>query len=85
MNRRDLLRLLLGSAIAEAVDVERLLWVPKPIVTVPDIARWFDVPLKLVWPLDSYRPSLDTACVFMEDNAAVFGGRVIYISTRWSA
>ena len=34
MNRRDLLRLLLASVIAEAVDVERLLWVPKPIVSV---------------------------------------------------
>jgi hypothetical protein len=29
------MRLLLASAVAEAVDVEKLLWVPKPIVTVP--------------------------------------------------
>lgn len=36
MNRRDFLRILLSSAIAEAVDVEQLLWVPKPIVTVPE-------------------------------------------------
>lgn len=35
MTRRDLLRLLLASAAAEAVDFERLLWTPKPIVTVP--------------------------------------------------
>lgn len=35
MNRRDLLKLLLASVIAEAVDVEQLLWAPKPIVTVP--------------------------------------------------
>lgn len=37
MTRRDLLRLLLVSAVAEAVDVEKLLWVPKPIVTVPEL------------------------------------------------
>lgn len=35
MNRRDCLRLLLASSIAEAVDVERLLWVPRPMITVP--------------------------------------------------
>ncbi len=35
MTRRDLLRLLLASAVTEAVDVERLLWTPKPIITVP--------------------------------------------------
>lgn len=35
MTRRDLMKILLGTAIAEAVDVERLLWTPKPIITVP--------------------------------------------------
>lgn len=35
MNRRDLIRLLLAAPIATALDVEKLLWVPKPIVTVP--------------------------------------------------
>jgi len=35
MQRRDFLKLLLGTAIAEVVDVEKLLWVPKPIITVP--------------------------------------------------
>lgn len=35
MNRRDMLRLLLGSAAAAVVDFEKLLWVPKPIVVVP--------------------------------------------------
>lgn len=39
MTRRDLMRLLLASAIAEVVDVERLLWTPKPIVTVPALPR----------------------------------------------
>lgn len=33
--RRDFLKLLLSTALAEAVDVEQLLWVPKPIITVP--------------------------------------------------
>lgn len=37
MTRRDLMRILLASAIAESVDVERLLWVPKPLVTVPTL------------------------------------------------
>jgi hypothetical protein len=35
MDRRGFLKLLLASAVAEAVDVEKLLWVPKPIITVP--------------------------------------------------
>lgn len=35
MNRRDLLRLILAAPIAAVVDVERLLWTPKPIITVP--------------------------------------------------
>ena len=35
MNRRDLLRLLLATPIAATLDVEKLLWVPKPIITVP--------------------------------------------------
>jgi hypothetical protein len=37
ITRRTLLKLLLSSALAEAVDVEKLLWVPKPIITVPDM------------------------------------------------
>ena len=35
MNRRDLLKWMLASPLAATVDVERLLWVPKPIVVVP--------------------------------------------------
>lgn len=35
MRRRDFLRLLLASPIAATLDVERLLWVPSPLVTVP--------------------------------------------------
>ena len=39
MNRRDLLTRLLtgaaGLAIGAELDIERLLWVPKPIITVP--------------------------------------------------
>jgi len=35
MTRRDLLRLMLATAAAEAVDFEKLLWTPKTIVTVP--------------------------------------------------
>jgi len=52
MTRRDLLRLLLASAMAEAVDVEQLLWVPRPIITVPamprrpEYAMWFNVVFK---------------------------------------
>lgn len=41
MNRRDLLRLLLASAIAESVDVEKLLWIPKSIITVPN--NWLGI------------------------------------------
>ena len=39
MDRRILLKLLLSSAIAEAADWEMLLWVPKSIVTVPQMCR----------------------------------------------
>lgn len=43
LTRRDLLRWLLAAPIAATVDVEQLLWVPKPIITVPamptDITR----------------------------------------------
>lgn len=35
MNRRDFVRLLLGTAIAATVDVEQLLWTPQTIITVP--------------------------------------------------
>ena len=42
MNRRDLIKLLLSSAIAETIDVEKLLWTPKPIITVPsyNLNKW---------------------------------------------
>lgn len=35
VSRRSLLKLLLASAAAEVVDVEKLLWMPKSIITVP--------------------------------------------------
>lgn len=35
IDRRSMLKLLLSTAVAEVVDVEKLLWVPKPIITVP--------------------------------------------------
>lgn len=35
VTRRDMLRILLAAPIAATVDVERLLWVPKPIIVVP--------------------------------------------------
>ena len=35
LSRRDLLRHLLMLPMAATLDVEQLLWVPKPIVTVP--------------------------------------------------
>jgi hypothetical protein len=35
MTRRDLLRALLAIPAMAALDVEQLLWVPKPIIVVP--------------------------------------------------
>lgn len=35
MTRRDLLKILLTAPIAATLDVEKLLWVPSPIITVP--------------------------------------------------
>jgi hypothetical protein len=37
MDRRSFLRLMLASAAAEAVDWERLVWTPQPIITVPEL------------------------------------------------
>lgn len=34
IDRRSFLKLLLATAAAEAVDFDKLLWVPKPVVTV---------------------------------------------------
>lgn len=35
ISRRGLLRALLATTAASTVDFEQLLWVPKPIITVP--------------------------------------------------
>ncbi len=40
LSRRDLLKILLGSAMAATLDVEKLLWIPKPIITVPEILNF---------------------------------------------
>ena len=62
LTRRDLLRHLFALPMAAQVDLEQLLWVPKPIVTVP---AWPSDPWAckvpalmrpgdLVWWTDSY-------------------------------
>lgn len=35
IDRRSFLRLLLSSAAASTMDVEKLLWVPRPMIVVP--------------------------------------------------
>ena len=40
ISRRNLMKLLLATSIAESLDVEKLLWVPKPIVTVPAMTKY---------------------------------------------
>jgi hypothetical protein len=37
MDRRDFLKFLLSTAIAESIDVEKLLWTPKSIIVVPEL------------------------------------------------
>ena len=44
LSRRDWLKQLLALPIAATLDVEKLLWVPKPIVTVPALP----VPWKMI-------------------------------------
>ena len=48
MDRRSFLRLLgsgaVGAAIGAELDLERLLWVPKPIITVPAMPSTFVTP-----------------------------------------
>jgi len=39
MNRRDFLKFLLTTPIAATMDLEKLLWVPKPIIVVPAMPR----------------------------------------------
>lgn len=39
MDRRSFLRLLLATPLAATVDVEALIWVPKPIIVVPAFPR----------------------------------------------
>lgn len=43
MTRRELLRLLLAAPIAATLDVEKLLWTPGQMVTVPAMPAWFRV------------------------------------------
>lgn len=52
MTRRDLLRLLLASPVAALVDVEQLLWTPKPIITVPRMPLTFHPDaFAMEWPM----------------------------------
>ena len=55
-DRRTFLRLLLATAAAEAVDFEKLLWVPKPIITVPESAICVEF-AGYTWKLSPYLPS----------------------------
>ena len=41
IDRRSFLRILLASPLVATLDVEQLLWVPKPIIVVPAMpTRW---------------------------------------------
>ena len=51
LTRRDLLRHLLTLPIAAQLDLEQLLYVPKPIITVPALIRPGDV----VWWTSGFR------------------------------
>jgi hypothetical protein len=57
MNRRDMLRVLLGSVAASAtLDLERLLWVPGQMIAVPAMPRVMPPvggPFGHTWALDS--------------------------------
>jgi len=48
MNRRDFIRMLMMGASAELVDWDKVLWIPKTIITVPEMP-WI------------YKPSLTTS------------------------
>lgn len=68
MNRRDFLRRVLsgaaGLAIGADLDVERLLWVPKPIITVPAMPVECGVPIE--W--------ITTECLRMFKNQMIVAG-----------
>lgn len=50
MNRRDFLRILLASPIAATVDVEALIWTPKPIITVPAMPGTYGHIIRATYP-----------------------------------
>jgi len=52
IDRRAFLAVLLGTAAAEAIDFERLLWIPKPIITVPEMPLRYTAPLDGFWTDD---------------------------------
>ncbi len=62
MTRRDLLKILLASAVADALDVERLLWVPRPIVTVPAMLD----PTKIRFAMRDHEFMADLGAVFVD-------------------
>ena len=39
MQRRDFIRLMLSMPIAAQFDIEKMLWVPKPIIVVPELPK----------------------------------------------
>ena len=44
MDRRTLIKLLLSSAVASTLDVEKMLWIPRTMITVPEMPvrhRWY--------------------------------------------
>lgn len=79
MTRRDLLRALLATPLAETFDVERALWVPRPIVTVSAmpfphqyeaemVARFFGVPVQM---LTDVTPVGESRARFVVRNRAI--------------
>lgn len=57
MNRRAFLQLLttgaIGAGLAESIDLERLLWTPKPIITVPAMPKAMGMSVRFVREWDA--------------------------------
>lgn len=77
--RRDLLKFLMSAAVAESmVDWERLIWTPKPIITVPAMPT--PKLINRLWRVD-YDPFLTAvARDFAQKNGSVVVGDGVLVT-----
>jgi hypothetical protein len=91
VDRRDFLKRLLGTAagvaLASTYDLEKLLWVPKPMITVPalNIDQLNAIVLKEIMPgiVDNFFKSTPLLQYMKERHAKTFHGEPIQSNSVW--